>query len=106
MYCSHCGNRSASEANFCSHCGAALPPVAEFAQPSRIVRPRHPRMIAGVCSGFALRYGWDVNVTRVLFCLLTLLTAFWLGVISYIVAWVVLPDAQYNLPAKTYPSAS
>ena len=106
MFCPHCGKQVPPSANFCPHCGAASthqnfdPPRAR----GRIVRPRHPRWIAGVCSGFALHYGWDVNVTRTVFAVLTLLTAFWLGVILYIVGWVILPDAQYTLPPATYPT--
>jgi phage shock protein PspC (stress-responsive transcriptional regulator) len=49
-----------------------------------------------------LHYGWDVVLTRVLFAVLTLLTGLWLGVILYIVGWVMLPDAQYTLPPTTY----
>jgi phage shock protein C len=61
-------------------------------------------LIAGVCSGFALHYGWDVTITRIVFAVLTLLTGIWLGVILYIVGWVLLPDAQFTLPNTTYPT--
>jgi len=106
MYCPHCGKQFTPDANFCPHCGAASthPPFTPSGPQTRIVRPRHPRLIAGVCSGFALHYGWDVVLTRVVFAILTLLTAVWLGVILYIVGWVVLPDAQYTLPNTTYPA--
>ncbi len=106
MYCPHCGKQFTPDANFCPHCGAASThqPFPPTGPQTRIVRPRHPRLIAGVCSGFALHYGWDVVLTRVVFAILTLLTAFWLGVILYIVGWVILPDEQYTLPPTTYPT--
>ena len=58
-------------------------------------------MLAGVCSGVAIYYGWDLALVRILFavfCCLTLTT----GAIVYVVAWLLLPDAQYALPATQY----
>ena len=100
MFCPHCGKPFSPDANFCPHCGTASThqPFPSAGPAVRIVRPRNPRMIAGVCSGFALHYGWDLVVTRVIFSVLTLFTGFWLGLIVYIAAWVILPDAQYVLP--------
>lgn len=101
MYCPHCGKEFAPGANFCSACGRAPGFYATpHQQGARIVRPRSPRLIAGVCSGFALHYGWDVVVTRVLFAVLTVLT-FPLCVLLYIAAWIVLPDSQYVVPQST-----
>lgn len=107
MYCPHCGKQSTPDANFCSSCGAASTQQTTSVpvERTRIVRPRHPRFLGGVCSGFALHYGWDVTATRVIFAVLTLLTAFWLGVILYAVGWVILPDSQYSLPTTTYPAS-
>jgi phage shock protein PspC (stress-responsive transcriptional regulator) len=55
-------------------------------------------MIAGVCAGFALRYGWNLNLTRILTALLVIFTG--VGAIAYLVAWVIIPEAPYALPAK------
>jgi phage shock protein PspC (stress-responsive transcriptional regulator) len=55
-------------------------------------------MIAGVCAGFALHYGWDLNLTRVLTALMVVFTG--VGAIVYLVAWVIIPEAPYALPAK------
>ncbi len=102
MYCQHCGNQFAPETYFCPACGKAagnpLPPTAY----ARIVRPRHPRLLAGVCSGFALHYGWDVAVTRILFSILTVFT-FPVCLLVYIALWLMLPDAQYMLPPQGMP---
>lgn len=106
MYCPHCGKQFTPDANFCPNCGAASTdqPISANGSKARIVRPQHPRLLAGVCSGFALHYGWEVNPTRIVFAILTVLTGLWLGVILYLVGWVILPDEQYTLPSTTYPT--
>jgi phage shock protein PspC (stress-responsive transcriptional regulator) len=55
-------------------------------------------MIAGVCAGFALHYGWNLNLVRVITALVALFTG--VGAIAYLVAWVVIPEEPYVLPAK------
>ena len=103
MFCTHCGNQSAPDANFCSACGAgAVPQQIPYSQ-SRIVRPRHPRMLAGVCSGLAIHYGWDIALVRILFAVSVCLTS-GIGILFYLAAWIVFPDALYALP-PTRPSA-
>lgn len=53
-------------------------------------RPRTGRMIAGVCAAVARRFGWNVNVVR----LITVLSIFLPGpqVLAYIVLWVLIPE--------------
>ncbi len=98
MYCPHCGQAITPDARFCSACGANRVPFGASAE-RRIVRPRSPRLIAGVCSGFALHYGWNIAVTRILCVVLTCFTS-GIGILFYIAAWVILPDAQYALPGS------
>ena len=97
-FCPNCGKQFAPDANFCSACGAVASgqPGAPTHQ-ARIVRPRSPRMIAGVCSGFAIYYGWDVALVRILFAVFTCFTSGF-GILLYIAAWVIMPDAPYALP--------
>ena len=97
MFCAHCGKQSAQDANFCSACGAPAGPRPGYVQDNRIVRPRYPRMIAGVCSGIAIHYGWDLALVRILTVVFTLLTG-GTGLLLYIAAWILLPDAPYALP--------
>ncbi|HEV2619945.1 MAG TPA: PspC domain-containing protein, partial [Acidobacteriaceae bacterium] len=68
MYCSHCGRQMDIGARFCSACGAVVQPMmyGRGPFPGQLMRPRYPRAIAGVCSGFALHYGWDLTLVRVL----------------------------------------
>jgi phage shock protein C len=101
MYCSHCGKQMDQGARFCPVCGALSQPVAygRAPFPGQLTRPRHPRMIAGVCSGLALHYGWDLSLVRVICALMIVLTG--VGLIAYIVAWVVIPEAPYALPEQS-----
>ena len=54
-----------------------------------LVRPRN-RVIAGVCSGLARRFGMSPNVVRLLFVLSCLLPG--PQFIIYIVLWVMMPS--------------
>jgi phage shock protein C len=67
--------------------------------PGQLTRSRSQRMIAGVCAGFARHYGWDLSLTRVITALMIVLTG--VGLIAYLVAWIVIPDEPYALPEQT-----
>ena len=98
MFCLHCGHAVLPDANFCPTCGKAPASQPDANRQARIVRPRSPRLVAGVLSGVAIFYGWDIALTRVVYALLTVLSFGIFGVLAYLVAWVLLPDAQYTLP--------
>jgi phage shock protein C len=107
MFCSKCGNSVDPSSRFCPSCGAPVyaattayppPPPPAFAV-NRLTRPRENRMIAGVCAAFALHYGWDLSVVRIVTALLVILTG--VGAIAYLVAWVAIPEAPHALPAKS-----
>jgi phage shock protein C len=104
MYCSHCGKPMDPTARFCTSCGAApqYVPYARAPYPGQLTRPRYPRMIAGVCSGFALHYGWDLSVVRVVTALSIFFTG--VGLFVYLAAWIIIPEAPYALP-EPYPAA-
>ena len=103
MYCPHCGKEITPGANFCPACGQT-PNLqqAAYVQRPPITRPRETRVMAGVLAGFAQHYGWDLALTRILFCVLAVMT-FPICPIAYLIAWIILPDAQYNLPPYTAP---
>lgn len=48
------------------------------------------RVIAGVCGGIANYFGFDPTLTRVIYTLLTIFTAF-AGVLIYIILWILMP---------------
>ena len=107
MFCSHCGKSIESSSRFCPSCGAAVPFTATpfttdpypYRPAAQLTRPRSPRMIAGVCSGFALHYGWDLNLVRVITALFIVLTG--VGALAYIAAWIIIPEAPYALPIES-----
>ena len=51
------------------------------------------RMIAGVCSGIADYFGWDITLGRIIYVLLTFFTAFSGGIV-YLILWLVMPEAK------------
>ena len=98
MFCSNCGKQMDASARFCPSCGAVAQP-AGFVQPpvfGQLTRPRYPRAIGGVCSGLALHYGWDITTVRLLWALCVIFGG--TGVVAYIIAWIVIPEAPYTLP--------
>ncbi len=67
---------------------------------SRLERPREGRMVAGVCQGLAVHYGWDVSLVRILMLLSIVFTG--VPIVAYLVAWIVIPSGPYLLPAGMY----
>lgn len=84
-------------------------------QPRRLQRNPNDKVIAGVASGIADFFGLDPTVVRVIWALTMLLGG--LGVIVYIILWIVVPEGDsdrtvaHDLRDKTtgsttYPDAS
>ncbi|MGA3024505.1 MAG: PspC domain-containing protein [Bryobacteraceae bacterium] len=78
---------------------SAAPPRTE-----RLTRPVDDQKIAGVCAGFARYMGVDVTLVRILWIVLVIWPIPLIGVIGYIVAWIVMP-VSYPPPAVP-PAAS
>jgi phage shock protein PspC (stress-responsive transcriptional regulator) len=57
---------------------------------TELVRPRHSRMIAGVCAAIANRYGWDVRKVRLIFVLSCILPG--PQFLIYLVLWFLMPS--------------
>lgn len=55
-----------------------------------LVRPRSDRMIAGVCSGIARRFGVSANMVRLVFVLSLLLPG--PQILIYLAAWILMPQ--------------
>jgi phage shock protein PspC (stress-responsive transcriptional regulator) len=56
----------------------------------RLLRVKQGRMVAGVCTGLAGYFGVDVNLVRLAFGVFTIF--YGLGVLLYLVAWLILPE--------------
>ncbi|MHB0968325.1 MAG: PspC domain-containing protein [Thermoanaerobaculia bacterium] len=59
-----------------------------------LLRSRKYRMIAGVCGGMAEWLGWDPTVVRVAYILVSILSAGFPGILTYIILWVVMPESN------------
>lgn len=55
-------------------------------------RSRSNRMIGGVVAGLARYFGLDVSLARVLYVLLSIMSAAFPGVLVYIVMWILIPE--------------
>jgi phage shock protein C len=61
---------------------------------TRLARSATDRQIAGVCGGLAEYLGIDSTVMRLIWVILTIVPgAIVFGVIAYLIAWFILPDA-------------
>ncbi len=57
----------------------------------RLARSSNDKWIAGVCSGVANYFGWDIAIFRLVYLLLTVCTGF-CGVLVYIILWICMPE--------------
>jgi phage shock protein C len=62
---------------------------------STLSRPRDNRVIAGVCSGIARRFGLDPTIVRILFVASLLLPG--PQILIYLAAWVLMPEESSTL---------
>ena len=109
MYCSSCGIEVSDSFRFCPQCGTATARnsfTSTTGIPTRTLsRPRDDRKIAGVCSGIARYLGVDVTLVRIL----TVVLAIWppaVGLIVYLVCWIVMPQEPLLLPPAAAPRNS
>ena len=106
MYCTKCGLTLRDQDKFCSECGTSTgrggpAPI----RTDRLTRPMSEAKIAGVCAGFARYFNLDVVLVRVLWVVITIFPLPFFGVVSYIVAWIVMPKEPVTVPAKAlYPA--
>jgi phage shock protein PspC (stress-responsive transcriptional regulator) len=57
-----------------------------------VLRSRDDRVIAGVCGGFAKALGWNSTLVRILYVIVSILSAAFPGTIAYLVLWIVMPQ--------------
>jgi len=104
MYCNYCGKVIQDDAAVCAYCGVRV--GASLAR-RKLIRPRLGRKIAGVCLGFSEYFDLDVTLVRIVWLITLLMTGF--GLITYIIAWIIMPEeplalvAPANAPQATNP---
>ena len=90
MYCNFCGRTMPDDAVYCSACGRQLG-ARVLRRP--LERAREGRKIAGVCMGFARHLDMDVTLVRLIWLVLALASG-GLGLVGYVIAWIVIPEAM------------
>ncbi len=65
----------------------------------RLVRSRSDRKIAGVCAGFAEYFDLDVTLVRVVWLVVLIMGG--VGLIPYLIAWIVMPEEPLMLPVPS-----
>ena len=60
----------------------------------KLNRSSKQRMIAGICGGLAEYFDVDVNIMRLLFVAIGLLSVLFPMVIFYIIAWIIVPEEE------------
>jgi phage shock protein C len=90
MFCPQCGREYKENVNFCCFCGASMA-VAPPRSTKKLMLSRTDRKIAGVCGGFAEYLDMDATLVRVIWVMAALFVGW--GVIGYLIAWLVMPEA-------------
>ena len=52
----------------------------------------HNKVIAGVCGGLAKYLGWDPSIVRLLYLIISIVSAAFPGILVYIILWLVMPE--------------
>jgi phage shock protein C len=63
-------------------------------KPRRLTRSNRNKMIAGVCGGLAEYLDMDPTVVRVLYVLVSILSAAFPGVLAYVVLMFLMPPPE------------
>jgi phage shock protein PspC (stress-responsive transcriptional regulator) len=62
------------------------------AVPRTLSRSLNDRMIAGVVGGIAHRFGWNPTLVRVLYVVISLVSAAFPGILIYLLLWLLIPN--------------
>lgn len=62
-----------------------------------LYRSNRSNMIAGVMGGIAERFGWNVTLLRIIFIVVSIMSAAFPGILVYLVLWLVMPKKQYRI---------
>ena len=103
MNCRRCTRAIDTDAAFCAYCGATQRESsgAPFAG-TRLERSVADRQIAGVCGGLGVCLGLDAALVRLLWIVLTIVPgAILFGLVVYLAAWLIIPEATFDGPAAT-----
>jgi phage shock protein C len=97
MFCPQCGVEYTEPVNYCSQCGASLQKVISRSA-KKLALSKTDKKIAGVCGGFAEYLDMDPTLVRLIWVIMALCVGW--GVVGYLVAWIVMPEAPLHEPAS------
>jgi phage shock protein PspC (stress-responsive transcriptional regulator) len=60
----------------------------------KLYRSRENRVFAGLCGGIGEMMGVDPTIIRLLLVFVSILTAVMPALLTYIVAWMIVPEAD------------
>ena len=86
--CPYCAEEIRAEARKCRYCGSFVDNSNPLTR--TWYRVREGKAIAGVCAGLAEQFGISVTIIRLAFLLGTLIGG-GMGLVIYVVLWVVMP---------------
>ncbi|MGH6960287.1 MAG: PspC domain-containing protein, partial [Dongiaceae bacterium] len=99
MTCRRCAREIEADSVFCRYCGA---PAQEPASPRRLTRRPAEGKLGGVCAGIAAYLHTDPTWVRLLWAILSVVPGVLIGgLIAYVVAWILLPSEQSEVPRPT-----
>ncbi len=97
--CPYCAEEVRAEAVKCKHCGSYLA-ARRAAQDWH--RSASDCIVAGVCGGLAREFGVPTAVLRLAFVLMALFSG-GVGILIYVVLWVVMPRDEWDDDADRLP---
>ncbi len=105
MTCHHCKRDLTEHSNFCYYCGAPQQTAPSGPPPvqKRLMRSSVDCKIAGVCGGIAEYMDVDPTVVRLVWVLVSFFSGIVPGLIAYLVAWLVMPQASLPVPVMVTP---
>src|SRR5258708_727604 len=110
MICNSCQRNIADGSRFCYNCGAqqvvtGAPDMASATGgPRRLMRSSSDKKLGGVCAGVADYFDMDVTLVRILWALVGFCAA-GTGMLLYVILWIALPLAPYQVAAAPTPQA-
>lgn len=57
-------------------------------------RSTQDRVLAGVVGGIARRFGWNSTVLRIVYVVVTVLSAAFPGALVYLILWLLMPEGD------------
>jgi phage shock protein C len=107
MFCTQCGVELEPQDRYCCQCGKTTGVGSPFPprQPARrLTLSTRDKKIAGVCAGFAQYFDVDVTLMRIIWLVLVFVPP-GIGLIGYLLAWLVMPKDESRAVTSSEPSA-